>query len=259
MLANPRPLRVGEEINAVTGAGATARQPAFSRQGLGGKHLQPRVTGADGGRPETAERPGRWGATGAGKAPGAERQVRGLAAPSGPAPTVPTSAAHPPPHPRQKGRLTCSATSDSAARAPGSGDSRVERITATAAKRCRQSRHDSPVVIASRELRSFPVAGPPLLRHPSHVTGSAGSAHAEGRGLRLGAGPVRGDWHPRNQAESAEHRMSKVKAATRKVTRTVAWIPQIVALRFSASINVLMTHSSFLCALYYYGQQHLKT
>lgn len=204
MLANPRPLRVGEEINAVTGAGATARQPAFSRQGLGGKHLQPRVTGADGGRPETAERPGRWGAIGAGKAPGAERQVRGLAAPSGPAPTVPTSAAHPPPHPRQKGRLTCSATSDSAARAPGSGDSRVERITATAARRCRQSRHDSRVVIASRELRSFPVAGPPLLRHPSHVTGSAGSAHAEGRGLRLGAGPVRGDWHPRNQAESAE-------------------------------------------------------
>ena len=56
-----------------------------------------------------------------------------------------------------------------------------------------------------------------------------------------------------------EHRMSKVKVATRKVTRTVAWIPQIGALRFSASINVLMTHSSFLCALYYYGQQHLKT
>ena len=57
--------------------------------------------------------------------------------------------------------------------------------------------------IASQELRSFPVAGPPLLRHPSHVTGSAGSAHAEGRGLCLGAGPVRDDWHPRKPKEES--------------------------------------------------------
>lgn len=56
--------------------------------------------------------------------------------------------------------------------------------------------------IAPQELRSFPVAGPPLLRHPSHVTGSAGSAHAEGQGLCLGAGPVRDDWHPRKPKES---------------------------------------------------------
>ena len=144
---DPRPLRVRGEIQCGHQSGRDSTTASFLPPGAGGQHLPPGVTGADGGRPDAATRPGRRGGNGAGRAPGAERLVRGLAAPSGPVgarSNRPRFGRPPSPRPRRKGRLTCSAASDSAVGVPGSGDPRAERITATAARRRRQRSRGFP-------------------------------------------------------------------------------------------------------------------
>lgn len=178
-------------------------------RGWGEKHLQPRVTGADGGRPEAAERPGRWEPLARGRPPG--QSGRFAASPPRWAPLQP-SPLRPPTLPLIRARKAASPARLRPTRRPGlpgvgtrgwSASRPPRRGGAGNADTTSREGRGGEGGIASQELRSFPVAGPPLLRHPSHVTGSAGSAHAEGRGLCLGAGPVRDDWHPRKPKEES--------------------------------------------------------
>ena len=196
MRANPRPLRVGGEISAVAGAGAAARLPAFSRQGRGSTCSPgPRALTAGARRRPSAAKPrarGRPRGRAAGPRPRRPVGPRSNRPPFG-RPPCPSSAPERPPHLLGYVRLDGRGSQKWGLAGGAHHGHRGEAVPATPTRLPGGG-------MAAQGLRSFPVAGPPLLRHPSHVTGSA---HAEGRGPRLGAGPVRGDWRPRNHAGSA--------------------------------------------------------
>ena len=137
-------------------------------------------------------------------------------------PTLPSSAPERPPHLLGSVRLGGRGSWE---RGPASGAHHGHRGEAAPATQSRLPGSSFPVAPLLSRSRT---AKTPPRSHPRRVTGSGGSAHAEGRGLR------RRDWHPSAALFRGTTRvqLSSVNAESEsgitETTSTVAWLPPIL-------------------------------